>query len=96
MHKRNKDINPKNLKTMDLIIKARGATITIVVHGSLKVVSSDIHEIKFYISGEDNILEASRELSNHNIWHNPYPHYIGIPFKTGFEPGYEAEVQFNL
>lgn len=82
---------------MDLIIKARNVTVNITVHGFLKVVSANENEIRFYISGEDNIMEASEQLSDHNIWHNPYPHYLGIPFTAGsLEPGYKAEVQFNL
>ena len=83
---------------MDLIIKARNVTVNITVHGFLKVVSANENEIRFYISGgEDNIREASEQLSDHNIWHNPYPHYLGIPFTAGsLEPGYKAEVQFNL
>lgn len=81
---------------MDLIIKARNITVTLTVQGFLKVVSAN-EEIRFYISGEDNIREASKQLSDHNIWHNPYPHYLGIPFTAGsLEPGYKAEVQFNL
>ena len=31
---------------------------------------------KFYISGENNIKDASDELGKHHIWHNPYPHYL--------------------
>lgn len=82
---------------MDLIIKARNVTVNITVHGFLKVVSANENEIRFYISGEDNIREASEQLSDHNIWHNPYPHYLGIPFTAGsLEPGYKAEIQFNL
>lgn len=82
---------------MDLIIRARNVTVNITVHGFLKVVSANEEEIRFYISGEDNIREASKQLSDHNIWHNPYPHYLGIPFTAGsLEPGYKAEVQFNL
>ena len=82
---------------MDLIIKARNVTVNITVHGFLKVVSANEEEIRFYISGEDNIREASKQLSDHNIWHNPYPHYLGLPFTAGsLEPGYKAEVQFNL
>ena len=53
-------------------------------------------QIKFYISGENNIKDASDELGKHHIWHNPYPHYLGIPFKLDFDPDYKAEVQFNL
>ena len=82
---------------MDLIIKARNVTVNITVHGFLKVVSANENEIRFYISGEDNIREASEQLSDHHIWHNPYPHYLGIPFTAGsLEPEYKAEVQFNL
>lgn len=82
---------------MDLIIKARNVTVNITVHGFLKVVSANEEEIRFYISGEDNIREASEQLSHHNIWHNTYPHYLGIPFTAeSLEPGYKAEVQFNL
>ena len=82
---------------MDLIIKARNVTVNITVHGFLKVVSANEEKIRFYISGEDNIREASKQLSDHNIWHNPYPHYLGIPFTAGsLEPGYKAEIQFNL
>lgn len=62
---------------MDLIIKARNVTVTLTVHGFLKVVSANENEIRFYISGEDNIWEASEQLSNHNIWHNPYPSLLG-------------------
>ena len=82
---------------MDLIIKARNVTVTLTVQDFLKVVSANEEEIRFYISGEDNIREASKQLSDHNIWHNPYPHYLDIPFTAGsLEPGYKAEVQFNL
>ena len=82
---------------MDLIIKAREVTVNITVQGFLKVVSANENEIRFYISGEDNIWEASEQLSDHNIWHNTYPHYLGIPFTAeSLEPGYKAEVQFNL
>lgn len=82
---------------MDLIIKARNVTVNTTVHGFLKVVSANEEEIRFYISGEDNIREASEQLSDHNIWHNTYPHYLGIPFTAeSLEPGYKAEVQFNL
>lgn len=82
---------------MDLIIKARNVTVTLTVQGFLKVVSANENEIRFYISGEDNIWEASEQLSNHKIWHNTYPHYLGIPFTAeSLEPGYKAEVQFNL
>jgi hypothetical protein len=52
---------------MDLIIKARNVTVTLTVQGFLKVVSADENEIRFYISGEDNIREASEQLSDHNI-----------------------------
>lgn len=52
---------------MDLIIKARNVTVTLTVHGFLKVVSANEEEIRFYISGEDNIREASEQLSDHNI-----------------------------
>lgn len=82
---------------MDLIIKARNVTVNITVHGFLKVVSANEEEIRFYISGGDNIREASEQLSDHNIWHNTYPHYLGIPFTAeSLEPGYKAEIQFNL
>lgn len=82
---------------MDLIIKARNVKVNVTVQGFLKVVSANEEEIRFYISGEDNIREASKQLSDHNIWHNPYPHYLGIPFTAGsLEPRYKAEVQFNL
>lgn len=82
---------------MDLIIQARGAKITIEVDGKLKVVSADDKEVKFYISGEENIREASKKLASFKIWHNPYPHYLGIPFEVGdLEEGYKAKVQFNL
>lgn len=81
---------------MDLIIKAREVTVDITVQGFLKA-SANEKEIRFYISGEANIREASEQLSNHNIWHNPYPHYLGIPFTVGsLEPRYKAEIQFNL
>ena len=49
---------------MDLIIKAREVTVNITVQGFLKVVSANEKEIRFYISGEDNIKEASEQLSN--------------------------------
>jgi hypothetical protein len=53
--------------------------------------------VKFYISGEEDIREASKKLTSFNIWHNPYPHYLGIPFEVGdLEPRYKAEIQFNL
>lgn len=48
---------------MDLIIKARNVTVTLTVQGFLKVVSANENEIRFYISGEDNIWEASEQLS---------------------------------
>lgn len=82
---------------MDLIIQARGAKITIEVDGKLKAVSADDKEVKFYISGEEDIREASKKLTSFNIWHNPYPYYLGIPFEVGdLEPRYKAEIQFNL
>ena len=49
---------------MDLIIKARNVTVTLTVQGFLKVVSANENEIRFYISGEDNIREASEQLSD--------------------------------
>lgn len=39
---------------------------------------------------------TSDELGKHHIWHNPSPHYLGIPFKLDFDSSYKAEVQFNL
>lgn len=82
---------------MDLIIQARGAKITLEVNGKLKAILANDEEVRFYISGEDNIREASEKLASFNIWHNPYPHYLGIPFKVeDLEKGYKAEVQFNL
>lgn len=81
---------------MDLIVKTQEKQVTITVKGYLKAITLDDREIKFYISGENNIRDASDELSKHHIWHNPYPHYLGIPFKLDFDPDYKAEVQFNL
>lgn len=81
---------------MDLIVKTQEKQVTITVKGYLKAITSDDREIKFYISGENNIMNASDELSKHHIWHNHYPHYLGIPFKLDFDPDYKAEVQFNL
>lgn len=80
---------------MDLIVKTQEKQITITVKGYLKTITSDDREIKFYISGGD-IMNASDELGKHHIWHNPCPHYLGIPFKLDFDPDYKAEVQFNL
>ena len=81
---------------MDLIVKTQEKQVTITVKGYLKAITSDDREIKFYISGENNIKDASDELGKHYIWHNPCPHYLGIPFKLDFDPDYKAEVQFNL
>lgn len=81
---------------MDLIVKTQEKQVTITVNGYLKAITSDDREIKFYISGENNIKDASDELGKHHIWHNLYPHYLGIPFKLDFDPDYKAEVQFNL
>lgn len=81
---------------MDLIVKTQEKQVTITVNGYLKAITSDDHEIKFYISGENNIKNVSDELDKYHIWHNPYPHYLGIPFKSDFDPSYKAEVQFNL
>ena len=81
---------------MDLIVKTQEKQVTITVKGYLKAITSDDREIKFYISGENNIMNASDELDKHHIWHNPCPHYLGIPFKSYFDPDYKAEVQFNL
>lgn len=81
---------------MDLIVKTQEKQVTITVNGYLKAITSDDHEIKFYISGENNIKNASDGLGKYHIWHNPYPHYLGIPFKLDFDPSYKAEVQFNL
>lgn len=81
---------------MDLIVKTQEKQVTITVKGYLKAITSDDREIKFYISGENNIMNASDELDKHHIWHNPCPHYLGIPFKSDFDPDYKAEVQFNL
>ncbi len=80
---------------MDLIVKTQEKQVTITVKGYLKAITSDDREIKFYIS-EENIMNASDELGKHHIWHNPCPHYLGIPFKLDFDPDYKAEVQFNL
>lgn len=81
---------------MDLIVKTQEKQVTITVKGYLKAITSDDREIKFYIFGENNIMNASDELGKHHIWHNPCPHYLGIPFKLDFDPDYKAEVQFNL
>ena len=81
---------------MDLIVKTQEKQVTITVKGYLKAITSDDREIKFYISWENNIMNASDELGKHHIWHNPCPHYLGIPFKLDFDPDYKAEVQFNL
>lgn len=81
---------------MDLIVKTQEKQVTITVKGYLKAITSDDREIKFYISEENNIMNASDELDKHHIWHNPCPHYLGIPFKSDFDPDYKAEVQFNL
>ena len=81
---------------MDLIVKTQEKQVTITVKGYLKAITSDDREIKFYISEENNIRDASDELGKHHIWHNPCPHYLGIPFKLDFDPDYKAEVQFNL
>ena len=61
---------------MDLIVKTQEKQVTITVKGYLKAITSDDREIKFYISGENNIKDASDELGKHHIWHNPYPHYL--------------------
>lgn len=82
---------------MDLIVKTQEKQVTItIVKSYLKAIISDDREIKFYISGENNIMNASDELGKHHIWHNPCPQYLGIPFKLDFDPDYKAEVQFNL
>lgn len=81
---------------MDLIVKTQEKQVTITVKGYLKAITSDDREVKFYISGENNIMNASDELGKQHIWHNPCPHYLGIPFKLDFDPDYKAEVQFNL
>jgi hypothetical protein len=81
---------------MDLIVKTQEKQVTITVKGYLKAIISDDREIKFYISEGNNIMNASDELGKHHIWHNPCPHYLGIPFKLDFDPDYKAEVQFNL
>lgn len=83
---------------MDLIIKARGKVTVVTIEGNLKVITANKHEIRFHITGEEeNIRKASKILQENNIGHNPYPHYLGIPFKVGeTEKGYKAEVQFNL
>lgn len=81
---------------MDLIVKTQEKQVTITVKGYLKAITSDDREIKFYISGENNIMNASDELCKHHIWHNPCPHCLGISFKLDFDPDYKAEVQFNL
>ena len=44
---------------MDLIVKTQEKQVTITVNGYLKAITSDDHEIKFYISGENNIKNAS-------------------------------------
>ena len=36
---------------MDLIVKTQEKQVTITVKGYLKAITSDDHEIKFYISG---------------------------------------------
>lgn len=59
---------------MDLIVKTQEKQVTITVKGYLKAITSDDREIKFYISGENNIMNASDELCKHHIWHNPCPH----------------------
>lgn len=64
---------------MDLIVKTQEKQVTITVKGYLKAITLDDREIKFYISGENNIKDASDELGKHHIWHNLYPHYLGIP-----------------
>lgn len=86
------------MDSMDLIIKARGKVTVVTIEGNLKVITADKHEIRFHITGgEENIRKASKILQENNIWHNPYPHYLGIPFEVGeTEKGYKAEVQFNL
>lgn len=81
---------------MDLIVKTQEKQVTITVKGYLKAITSDDREIKFYLSEENNTMNASDELGKHHIWHNPCPHYLGIPFKSDFDPDYKAEVQFNL
>mgnify|MGYP001123246098 CR=1 FL=1 len=58
---------------MDLIVKTQEKQVTITVKGYLKAITSDDREIKFYISGENNIMNASDELGKHHIWHNPCP-----------------------
>lgn len=40
---------------MDLIVKTQEKQVTITVKGYLKAITSDDREIKFYISGENNI-----------------------------------------
>lgn len=78
---------------MDLIVKTQEKQVTIItVKGYLKAIISDDREIKFYISEENNIMNASDELGKHHIWHNPCPHYLRIPFKLDFDPDYKAEV----
>ena len=52
---------------MDLIVKTQEKQVTITVNGYLKAITSDDHEIKFYISGENNIMNASDELGKHHI-----------------------------
>lgn len=43
---------------MDLIVKTQEKQVTITVKGYLKAITSDDREIKFYISGENNIMNA--------------------------------------
>lgn len=82
---------------MDLIIKARGKATVVTIEGELKVITSDKYEIRFHITGEENIRKAFQILEENKIWHNPYPHYLGIPFEVGeMEKDYRASVQFNL
>ena len=46
---------------MDLIVKTQEKQVTITVKGYLKAITLDDREIKFYISGENNIKDASDE-----------------------------------
>lgn len=52
---------------MDLIVKTQEKQVTITVKGYLKAITLDDREIKFYISGENNIKDASDELGKHHI-----------------------------
>ena len=70
---------------MDLIVKTQEKQVTITVKGYLKAITSDDREIKFYISEENNIMNASDELSKHHIWHNPCLLYTSDAADDGLE-----------